>query len=81
MFDGRTLNGWEGDPKFWRVENGVVIGESTDANPLNHNTFLTYRKSKVADFEFTASFRLTGHSSANSGIPAAPPNPVLPRRP
>lgn len=68
MFDGKTLNGWEGDPKFWRVENGVVIGESTDANPLNHNTFLTYRKSKVADFEFTASFRLTGHSSANSGI-------------
>ena len=22
IFDGQTLKGWDGDPKFWRVENG-----------------------------------------------------------
>lgn len=68
VFDGKTLAGWEGDPKYWRVENGVIIGESTAAQPLTKNTFLTYRKSKVADFEFTAQFRLSGMPSANSGI-------------
>ena len=24
IFDGKTLTGWEGDPKYWRVENGVA---------------------------------------------------------
>ena len=29
IFDGKTLNGWEGDPKYWRVEDGVLVGEVT----------------------------------------------------
>lgn len=68
IFDGKTLKGWQGDENFWRVENGVLIGESTAAKPLTKNTFITYRVSKVADFEFKAKFRLTGPESANSGI-------------
>jgi hypothetical protein len=28
-FDGKTLEGWDGDPTFWRVENGAIVGEST----------------------------------------------------
>src|SRR5262245_12597064 len=28
IFDGKTLTGWDGDPQFWRVEEGVIIGES-----------------------------------------------------
>src|SRR5687768_14607862 len=28
MVDG-TLRNWDGDPTFWRVENNVIIGEST----------------------------------------------------
>src|SRR3954452_2294618 len=23
LFDGASLKGWDGNPKFWRVENGV----------------------------------------------------------
>ena len=23
LFDGQTLNGWEGDPKYWRVDGGA----------------------------------------------------------
>ena len=26
LFDGETLNGWEGDDRFWRVEGGVIPG-------------------------------------------------------
>ena len=28
LFDGKTLSGWEGDPKIWRVEEGVITGGS-----------------------------------------------------
>ena len=29
LFDGVSLKGWDGNPKFWRVENGAIVGEST----------------------------------------------------
>ena len=29
IFDGKTLKGWEGDPKYWRVEDGALVGEIT----------------------------------------------------
>ena len=31
IFDGRTLKGWDGDPKFWRVEDGAIIGGAGSA--------------------------------------------------
>ena len=27
IFDGRTLDGWDGDPTYWRVEDGTLVGE------------------------------------------------------
>ena len=24
LFDGKTLSGWEGDPKWWRVQDGTL---------------------------------------------------------
>ena len=29
IFDGVTLAGWDGDPNFWRVEDGAITGEPT----------------------------------------------------
>jgi hypothetical protein len=66
LFDGKSLQGWDADAKYWRVENGVVIGESTTA--MEKNTFMSYRAGKLADFEFRAKFKLTGPPNANSGI-------------
>jgi hypothetical protein len=66
LFDGKSLQGWDADAKYWRVENGVVIGESTTA--MEKNTFMSYRTGKLADFEFRAKFKLTGPPNANSGI-------------
>jgi hypothetical protein len=31
LFDGKTLNGWEGDTKnTWRVEDGAIVGGSLE---------------------------------------------------
>ncbi len=65
IFDGKTLTGWDGDPKFWRVEAGTIVGESTPEKVVDVNTFLIYRASNVKDFEIKAEFRLNG---GNSGI-------------
>jgi len=37
MFDGVSLKGWDGNTKFWRVENGAIVGESTPQNPSGNN--------------------------------------------
>src|SRR5215207_2519496 len=39
IFDGKTLTGWEGDTKYWRAENGVLIGEITPDTVIKSNTF------------------------------------------
>ena len=30
LFDGQTLKGWEGNERYWRVENGAITGEIKD---------------------------------------------------
>ena len=42
LFDGVSLKGWDGNPKFWRVENGAIVGESTPTNPSGNN-YIVYR--------------------------------------
>jgi len=65
IFDGKTLNGWEGDPAFWRVDNGAIVGESTAANAVKENTFIIWRGGEPRDFELKVQFRM---NSTNSGI-------------
>lgn len=65
IFDGKTLTGWDGDPKFWRAENGSIVGESTPENQVTRNTFLIWRGGTLKDFELKTDFRMSG---TNSGI-------------
>src|SRR5690242_15628813 len=51
MFDGKTLDGWEGDPKYWRVEDGAIVGEITPETLVKSNTFLIWRGGSPKDFE------------------------------
>src|SRR5215218_1669275 len=39
MFDGKTLAGWEGDAKLWRVEDGLITGGSL-TETVKQNEFL-----------------------------------------
>ena len=64
LFDGKTLNGWDGDPHLWSVKDGAIVG-STDQTKIVHNTFLIYRKERFKDFVLYAEAKLRNH---NSGI-------------
>jgi hypothetical protein len=65
IFDGKTLNGWDGDPRYWRVEGGEIVGETTADNPVKVNNFLIWRGGTLRDFELKLEFRMNG---SNSGI-------------
>ena len=64
LFDGKSLEGWDGDPKFWRIEDGAITGETTAENPTNGNTFCVWN-GEVDDFELEFQCRIEGH---NSGV-------------
>jgi hypothetical protein len=66
IFDGKTLDHWDGEPGFWRVEDGAIVGQTTPEKQLKLNTFLIWRGGTTADFEFKAEFRVT--ETANSGV-------------
>lgn len=65
LFDGVSLKGWDGSPKFWRVENGAIVGESTPANPSG-NSYIVYRDLVAKDF--TLKFEIKVEGDGGSGI-------------
>ena len=71
IFNGKDLTGWEGNPKLWSVQDGVITGQTTAENSTKGNTFLIWTNGTVADFELHCSYKLTPGDSkgfANSGI-------------
>ena len=40
LFDGKTLTGWSGEPGFWRVENGTIVGQATLGNTRPSRQYL-----------------------------------------
>jgi hypothetical protein len=67
IFDGKTLDGWDGAPGLWRVEDGAITGETTADKPLKANTFLIWRLGDVDDFEIKFEYRIRT-DFANSGL-------------
>jgi hypothetical protein len=65
LFDGKSLNGWEGNINFWSVKDGAITGQTTAENPTKGNTFLIWKAGEVKDFELRLQFRIVG---GNSGI-------------
>lgn len=66
LFDGHSLAGWEGDSTYWRVEDGIIVGEVTPETLLDRNSFLIWREGVVEDFELKVVFRVS--DEGNSGI-------------
>jgi hypothetical protein len=65
LFNGTSLDGWQGDPKFWKVEDGTITGQTTAETPTEGNTYLIWGQGEVDDFELTAEYKI---QSGNSGI-------------
>jgi hypothetical protein len=66
IFDGKTLDGWEYDPVYWRVENGAIVGEITPSTLLKRNSFIIKKDLVLNDFELIVEYRVSARG--NSGI-------------
>lgn len=65
IFDGKSLDGWRGNPELWSVEDGSITGQTNSDKPLKANTFLIW-DGEVADFELELDFKIG--KVGNSGI-------------
>jgi hypothetical protein len=65
LFDGKTLNGWEGYEDLWSVKDGVIIGHNT--KPVAQSTYLV-TKEKFSDFRLICDFKLAPGSETHSGV-------------
>lgn len=66
MFDGETLQGWDGNKDIWRVESGAIVAESTCEKPVG-TTYLIWQGGEPGDFELKAELKGEG-AGINSGI-------------
>ena len=65
LFDGKTLNGWNGNPAHWSVQDGSIVGENTKKNPTKGNTFLIWKDGILKDFDLSLDYKI---EAGNSGI-------------
>jgi len=66
IFDGKTLTNWKGDPRYWSVENGNLVGTVTPETLLKSNTFIIWQGGQPENFELKLEYRIS--ESGNSGI-------------
>jgi peptidoglycan/xylan/chitin deacetylase (PgdA/CDA1 family) len=71
IFDGRTLNGWQGqDMSFWSVEDRAITGTISPEHAPKLNQYLVWQGGMLDDFELKLTFRLRSTNSplVNSGF-------------
>ena len=67
LFNGKDLSGWDGDLRLWKVEGGVLVGETNGSEKkVGANTFLIWKGGVLQDFDLKVVARVTGGN--NSGI-------------
>jgi hypothetical protein len=66
IFDGLTLEGWDGDPTYWSVEDGTLLGTVTPETLLTRNSWIVWRGGRVEDFELVLDYRVS--AQGNSGV-------------
>jgi hypothetical protein len=64
LFNGRDLQGWEGNPQLWSVQDGEIVGKNT--GPIKVSTYLLTKRN-FTDFRLTARVKLV-ESEMHSGI-------------
>lgn len=65
IFDGKSLENWDGNPDVWRVEEGAIVGQTAADKPIKGNTFLVWRGGEPKNFVLKAEYKIEG---GNSGI-------------
>lgn len=75
LFNGKNLDGWDGDPRLWSVRDGMIVGH-TEGVSLNDNSFLISRK-PYANFILRVEMKLRNHNSGIQFRSEALPNWVV----
>ncbi len=65
LFDGQTLNGWEGDTRYWGVKDGSIYVEPTCEKPTG-TIYLIWQGGEPADFMLK--FESKGTGNVNGGL-------------
>jgi 3-keto-disaccharide hydrolase len=65
IFDGRTLDGWDGNPEVWSVADGAITAVSSAERRVG-STHLIWRGEELGDFEWKLELKLDG--DIHSGI-------------
>lgn len=66
IFDGKTLDGWKGDPVYWKVEDGCLVGIVTPETILKRNTFIIWQGDMPENFEIKVEYKIS--DKGNSGV-------------
>lgn len=64
IFDGKTLDGWDGDPSVWHVEDGAIVGLSTPEHPAH--SFISYKNLTAKDLDLKLEIKV--EQGGGSGI-------------
>ncbi|MEM6363116.1 MAG: DUF1080 domain-containing protein [Planctomycetota bacterium] len=65
LFDGVSLDGWRGRDDLWSIEEGSIVGRTSEDDPIDANTFLVSDIPVAGDFELSFQYKI---ESGNSGV-------------
>jgi hypothetical protein len=65
LFDGKTLNGWDGDPKLWSVKDGAIYVNPSCEHPTG-TVYIVWQGGDVGDFDLRLEMKGTG--AINGGL-------------
>jgi hypothetical protein len=65
IFDGTSLEHWDGDPAVWHVADGEIVGVSTREHPVR-NSYISYHGTVAKDFDLKLELKILG--PGGSGI-------------
>jgi 3-keto-disaccharide hydrolase len=57
IFDGKSFTGWDADPSIWRIEDGIMVGETLEGKSIGNN-YIVYRGEKTRDFDLKLQMKI-----------------------
>ncbi|HXE65262.1 MAG TPA: DUF1080 domain-containing protein [Bryobacteraceae bacterium] len=65
LFDGKSLSGWDGDPKLWSVKDGAIYINPSCEHPTG-TVYIVWQGGEVGDFDLRLEMKGTG--AINGGL-------------
>ncbi len=81
IFDGKSFTGWDADPSIWRVQDGLMVGETLADKPKGNN-YIVYRGATARDFDLKLQMKIEHGGGggiqyrSRTGVPWTRPQPL-----